>query len=81
MSSIKQQADAVERAAMNLRGTIAHMKNMARVNGGDQTMIRMRESHLTDLLSAHKTMVWLMENEEKIRAALGRPKSVSSTRD
>ena len=81
MTSLKQQADAVERAAMNLRGTIAHMKNMARVNKGDDAMIKVRESFLSDLLSAHKTMVWLMENEEKIRAALGRPKSVSSRKD
>jgi len=73
MAALREQVEAVERAVVNLRGDIARLKDMARMNRADPTMIQIRERFLDDLTAALKTMQWLLENEEKIRAALRRP--------
>lgn len=80
MASISEQIAAVERAAMNLRADIARMKDMARIHKGDTALIQMRESFLEDLMAAHKTMLWVAANEEKIRAALSRPQVLVSSK-
>lgn len=73
MAALREQVEAVERAVVNLRGDIARLKDMARMNRADPTMIQIRERFLDDLTAALKTMQWLLENERKIRAALRRP--------
>lgn len=67
---LKHQADAVERAVVNLKGSIATLQDMARLKNADPTMVRIREAYLVDLEAAYKTMRWIEANEDKIKVAL-----------
>jgi hypothetical protein len=73
MTDLKTQVAAIERAVCNLRGDLARLRDMERMKRADPTMVHIREDFLKDLTAAQKTMQWLLENEEKIRAALRRP--------
>lgn len=70
---LNDQIAGLERSICNLRDTIAKLQDMARMKRADPAMVLSRERHLSELEAALKTLQWLNENEEKIRAALRRP--------
>ena len=67
---LSHQADAVERAVVNLKGSIATLQDMARLKSTDPAMVKIREAYLVDLEAAYKTMRWIEANESKIKASL-----------
>ena len=70
---LNDQIAGLERSICNLRDTIAKLQDMARMKRADPAMVLSRERYLSELEAALKTLQWLSENEEKIRAALRRP--------
>lgn len=67
---LPEQITAVERAIVNMRGTIAQLRDMERLKRADSVMIAIREGHLIEMEAVLKTLKWVYANQDKIRTAL-----------
>lgn len=68
VSTIARQADAVERAAINMEGHIANLRDLVSRRKRPASELEAFEAWAPDLRAAANTMRWLQENEAAIKA-------------
>lgn len=75
--TLRQQAQAVELAAVNLRGHIDNLKNLITANKRARWELDHSLSYSPALDAAAKTLAWLERHEREIRTLIERKRAAA----
>lgn len=67
---LNDQIAGVERAVVNLRGSIEILRNLVAKKQRDPIELAMKESWLPELEAALNTLKWLKQNDLRLKEAL-----------